>query len=338
MKPVQRSFSPARSTSRCASSWRRPTRRGHDDDRARAAEDGLARARSGRCGRAPPPQPASRPPAATAAQARLRGEKQYACVMHIDSERPIVKRRMSASVCLPHSVGVAPLARSPDAPSPPPPAARRRPPVPHRRRPRDHADLPPRARPAVLRRLRPAQGRRRPRRAARLLRALPRPRARARRGLRPRHRDVARQPRLGARGSATRSTTSTPPTASAVALAEEIRAAGEAEGTPIVINGVVGPRGDGYDPGELMSPDEARGLPRPAGRDVRRQRRRHGHRGHDDHTPTRRSASPAPPAPTTSPRSSPSRSRPTGACPTASRCAPPSSASTPRPAARSPTS
>ena len=57
----------------------------------------------------------------------------------------------------------------------------------------------------------------------------------------------------------------------AVALAEEIRAAGEAEGTPIVINGVIGPRGDGYDPGELMSPDEARGLPRPAGRDVRRQ-------------------------------------------------------------------
>ena len=39
----------------------------------------------------------------------------------------------------------------------------------------------------------------------------------------------------------------------AVALAEEIRAAGEAEGTPIVINGVIGPRGDGYDPGELMA-------------------------------------------------------------------------------------
>jgi S-methylmethionine-dependent homocysteine/selenocysteine methylase len=39
----------------------------------------------------------------------------------------------------------------------------------------------------------------------------------------------------------------------AVALAEEIRAAGEDERTPIVINGVVGPRGDGYDPAELMS-------------------------------------------------------------------------------------
>jgi homocysteine S-methyltransferase len=44
---------------------------------------------------------------------------------------------------------------------------------------------------------------------------------------------------------------------SAVALAEEIRAAGEAQGTPIVIDGVIGPRGDGYDPGALMSSDEA---------------------------------------------------------------------------------
>ena len=47
---------------------------------------------------------------------------------------------------------------------------------------------------------------------------------------------------------------------SAVALAEEIRDAGRAEEeTPIVINGVIGPRGDGYDPGELMSADEAEG-------------------------------------------------------------------------------
>jgi S-methylmethionine-dependent homocysteine/selenocysteine methylase len=45
----------------------------------------------------------------------------------------------------------------------------------------------------------------------------------------------------------------------ALALAEEIRAAGEASATPIVINGVIGPRGDGYDPGELMSPGEAEG-------------------------------------------------------------------------------
>ena len=44
---------------------------------------------------------------------------------------------------------------------------------------------------------------------------------------------------------------------SAVGLAEEIGAAGEAKGTPIVVNGVIGPRGDGYDPGALMSPGEA---------------------------------------------------------------------------------
>jgi S-methylmethionine-dependent homocysteine/selenocysteine methylase len=43
----------------------------------------------------------------------------------------------------------------------------------------------------------------------------------------------------------------------AVALAEEIRAVGETERTPIVINGVVGPRGDGYDPAELMSAQAA---------------------------------------------------------------------------------
>ena len=43
----------------------------------------------------------------------------------------------------------------------------------------------------------------------------------------------------------------------AVALAEEIRAAGEDGRTPIVVNGVVGPRGDGYDPGELMSAPDA---------------------------------------------------------------------------------
>jgi len=45
----------------------------------------------------------------------------------------------------------------------------------------------------------------------------------------------------------------------AVVLAQEIRAAGEADATPIVINGVIGPRGDGYDPSGLMSAEEARG-------------------------------------------------------------------------------
>jgi S-methylmethionine-dependent homocysteine/selenocysteine methylase len=43
----------------------------------------------------------------------------------------------------------------------------------------------------------------------------------------------------------------------AVALAEEIREAEESERTPIVIDGVVGPRGDGYDPGVMMSAEDA---------------------------------------------------------------------------------
>src|SRR4051794_40603551 len=43
----------------------------------------------------------------------------------------------------------------------------------------------------------------------------------------------------------------------AVGLAEELRDEAEDERTPVVIDGVVGPRGDGYDPAALMSADEA---------------------------------------------------------------------------------
>jgi len=42
-----------------------------------------------------------------------------------------------------------------------------------------------------------------------------------------------------------------------VALIEEIRGRFEAPATPIVLNGVVGPQDDGYNPGVLMSADEA---------------------------------------------------------------------------------
>lgn len=38
---------------------------------------------------------------------------------------------------------------------------------------------------------------------------------------------------------------------------EELRAEYESERTPMVISGCVGPRGDGYDPGNVMSPEEA---------------------------------------------------------------------------------
>ncbi|KUI03008.1 homocysteine S-methyltransferase family protein [Mycobacterium sp. IS-3022] len=43
----------------------------------------------------------------------------------------------------------------------------------------------------------------------------------------------------------------------AVALAEEVRAHAVADGITAVVSGCVGPRGDGYDPGEAMTVDEA---------------------------------------------------------------------------------
>lgn len=43
----------------------------------------------------------------------------------------------------------------------------------------------------------------------------------------------------------------------AIDLMREIRDAYETERSPMVISGCVGPRGDGYDPGKVMSPDEA---------------------------------------------------------------------------------
>jgi S-methylmethionine-dependent homocysteine/selenocysteine methylase len=43
----------------------------------------------------------------------------------------------------------------------------------------------------------------------------------------------------------------------AVDLAEEVRAAATADGLTAVVSGCIGPRGDGYDPGAAMTPDEA---------------------------------------------------------------------------------
>ncbi len=43
----------------------------------------------------------------------------------------------------------------------------------------------------------------------------------------------------------------------AIAMMRDIRDAGETARTPLVISGNIGPRGDGYDPGALMSPSEA---------------------------------------------------------------------------------
>ena len=44
---------------------------------------------------------------------------------------------------------------------------------------------------------------------------------------------------------------------SAVRLAEEIRTAAAADGITAVVSGCVGPRGDGYDPGAAMTPEDA---------------------------------------------------------------------------------
>ena len=45
--------------------------------------------------------------------------------------------------------------------------------------------------------------------------------------------------------------------ARSIALMQELHSAFEGEGRPTVVSGCVGPRGDGYDPGAVMSPDEA---------------------------------------------------------------------------------
>jgi len=61
----------------------------------------------------------------------------------------------------------------------------------------------------------------------------------------------------------------------AISLMHEIRWAHETQHTPLVVSGCIGPRGDGYDPGTLMTADEAEayhawqiGILRDAGADV----------------------------------------------------------------------
>ncbi len=49
----------------------------------------------------------------------------------------------------------------------------------------------------------------------------------------------------------------------AIALIEALREERETEGTPMVLSGCVGPRGDGYDPSHRMSPEEAADYHRP---------------------------------------------------------------------------
>ena len=126
-----------------------------------------------------------------------------------------------------------------------------------RRRPGDGAGLPRRNRPAELRRVP----------AAREPRS---PRARLRRYY-DGYLDIARKldagfivetptwraNPTGPVSSGTRSSSSTPLNRSAVALAEEVRTAAAADGITVVVSGCIGPRGDGYDPGDAMTAEEA---------------------------------------------------------------------------------
>ena len=81
-------------------------------------------------------------------------------------------------------------------------------------------------------------------------------RARARRGLHHRNPNVARQSRLG-RSARLLARAARRANRAAVSLAEEVRAAAAADGITAVVSGCVGPRGDGYDPGSAMTPEEA---------------------------------------------------------------------------------
>ena len=68
----------------------------------------------------------------------------------------------------------------------------------------------------------------------------------------------------------------------AVALAEEVRAAATADGITAVVSGCIGPRGDGYDPAEAMTSDDAERYHAVQIAHVRRHHRRPGDRD-DDH-------------------------------------------------------
>ncbi len=52
----------------------------------------------------------------------------------------------------------------------------------------------------------------------------------------------------------------------AVAFAQELRDEHAGADAPVLVNGVIGPRGDGYMAANLMSAEEARGVPRRPGR------------------------------------------------------------------------
>ena len=95
-------------------------------------------------------------------------------------------------------------------------------------------------------------------------------------GVRARHRRPGAPTPTGARGSATTrdALDAAQPRRRRAASAELARRG--AAPTPVVVNGVLGPRGDGYVAGERMTAEEAESYHARQIGDVRRGRRRHG--------------------------------------------------------------
>jgi len=119
-----------------------------------------------------------------------------------------------------------------------------------------------------------------------------------------------------------------------VELVREIRNREETAATPMVISGAVGPRGDGYDPGHLMSADEAEAY---HAVQIGTFAETEADMISAIPMPRKRPASPAPHVPLACLRRSRSRSRPTAACRPARTSDTPSNRSMPTPQARPPT-
>ena len=68
----------------------------------------------------------------------------------------------------------------------------------------------------------------------------------------------------------------------AAQLMHDLRARHETAASPMVVSGCVGPRGDGYDPGQVMTALAAEDYHRLQIEAFRRRRRRHGERHHHD--------------------------------------------------------
>ena len=128
--------------------------------------------------------------------------------------------------------------------------------VPDRWRARNHADLSRRQRAAALCRLRPAEHRRGLEHAEALLPALPRERTAHGFGFILESATWRSSPDWGAKLGYSKEA-SAAANRDGIAMLLALRAEHETPAFPIVVSGAIGPRGDGYDPGQVMSADEA---------------------------------------------------------------------------------